>query len=228
MVAIRPDDLVPRESTGERHRGDGRGDRILRPRVPRSRTARRAGAELHFSSTACRIAVGARVALAADPEPGADLPGGGGVSAITSAGRPDPIGRAVAAVCGSRAIGARRRDAAPRFRRPCSSSRCSSTRSSTASSCPSSRRGRRILANYQRFFSDPLFRQHHRTTLWIALPVTILNLGARHPDRLPGAADAPPAAADHHPGAADHARHGAGRRRHAELSRAAGLVQPHA
>ena len=43
------------------------------------------------------------------------------------------------------------------------------------------------------FFSDPFLYDTIATTLWLALPVTLLNLAARGADRLPRPADAAPA-----------------------------------
>ena len=37
------------------------------------------------------------------------------------------------------------------------------------------------LANYERFFSDPRFWQTIATTLWLALPATLINIGAAIP-----------------------------------------------
>ena len=39
------------------------------------------------------------------------------------------------------------------------------------------------LANYVQFFSDPFLYETISKTLWLALPVTILNLVAADPDR---------------------------------------------
>ncbi len=52
------------------------------------------------------------------------------------------------------------------------------------------------FANYSRFFSDPFLYETIATTLWLALPVTLLKLLLRRADRLPGPADAAPAPAD--------------------------------
>jgi hypothetical protein len=71
------------------------------------------------------------------------------------------------------------------------------------------------------FFSDPFQYNTIGATLWLALPVTIINLAFAVPVafrvRLMHAA----AAADDHSGAADHARHGVRGRWPADVSRAA-------
>ena len=70
--------------------------------------------------------------------------------------------------------------------------------------------------------------RHHRHDAVAGAAGDAPQPGARRADRLPRAADEAAAPPHHHPGRADHPRHRAGGGGAAQLSRPAGLVQPHA
>ncbi len=76
---------------------------------------------------------------------------------------------------------ARRRDAAGRCRRCCSCWRCSSTRSCTGSCCRSSPRRATGSPTTRRFFADPFLYDTIGKTLWLAVPVTLLNVALSVP-----------------------------------------------
>ncbi len=81
------------------------------------------------------------------------------------------------------------------------------------------------LANYRHFFTTDNLWPTIWTTLKLALPATLINVGLRAADRLQDAREvALPALGDDDPGGADHAGHGADRRRHADLFRPQGLA----
>ena len=69
----------------------------------------------------------------------------------------------------------------------------------------------------RKFFSDRISTTTISTTLWLALPATLINVALAVPIAFACALMRLPAAADDDPGRADHARHRADRRRHAEL-----------
>ncbi len=230
VVAVRPEDLHADGQHGRTRRRRSRSIEYPRPRV---RRLRRRGRRRRSSPSASHqpLEPGATVASARRPASVSSIfRGDAGMNAaharIIDAPAPARQGPSLA-----QRLAARGLDGADAAGRAGRALRARAVRLSVpvrALCCRSSRR--RAARSPTTRASSPIRSSTRRSAprCWLALPVTLLNVVARGADRVARAADAPPAAAHDDPGRADHARHRAGRRRAAELSRPAGLVQPHA